>query len=217
MYIPHDRTEALAGILAAICFIAPSLDERLKDAEAGRGRKAPVEQIAGATNVFGLSDAIKDNAKKELAWASFSILKNSNSCAVIAYDATKEEVLMCRGAIASAAATGASTAEKLRSLTAAVRSAVKGSSDVQSLAAGGSTADGRQIVMADKLAMTAAGATGWGFVCEGIESMAVFPVVGAEGGKARGLLIVLSERPRALSKKERGWVGAAAEKLASVM
>lgn len=118
---------------------------------------------------------------------------------------------MCRGAISTSLVKGATAnSAKLTSIATAVSAAVTSSGDLQGLA---KSAAAGEVVYADRLGMGAS--TSWGFVAEGIQSMAVFPM--AEGGKTKGLLFVLSERPRALSKKERGWVGGVATKLASFL
>ena len=58
-------------------------------------------------------------------------------------------------------------------------------------------------------------ASGWPCVPAGAESLLVQPLLpfsgggdgSSSGGTARGVLVLLSERPRALSSKERAWGG----------
>lgn len=71
----------------------------------------------------------------------------------------------------------------------------------------------------DRAAIVKAGADGWSCVPEGAESLLAQPLLpfGTGGtpaaGPARGVLLLVSERPRALSGKERAWAAAVAAKL----
>ena len=195
------RTEAIGAVLAAVCAAAPAIDARLKDLGPGRGRKALAEQIAGATNTFLLADGLGEAGKKECAWASFALLKNTNSCGVLLFDSARQEVLMCRGAVAAAAVSGTSNGDRLRSLSASVGKAVQDSGDLRGTAPG-------PLVYADRAALASGGVSGWSFVPQGVESLVVYRAGGSR------LLFLLSERARALSEKERLWSGAVADKLA---
>ena len=64
----------------------------------------------------------------------------------------------------------------------------------------------------DRGAIDRAGANEWGFLPQGVESVLVQPA--GEGGATR--LLLVSDKPRAFSKKQRAWVSAVADKLASV-
>lgn len=57
------RGEFLCIALAALCAIAPDLEERLRQALPGRGRLATEGNIPGASNGFALSPSAADAAK----------------------------------------------------------------------------------------------------------------------------------------------------------
>ncbi|KAL3157093.1 hypothetical protein ABBQ38_001339 [Trebouxia sp. C0009 RCD-2024] len=97
----QTRSEVLAAVLAALCIASPTIEARLKELEPGRGRQAAPQQVQGATSVFAISDAVSDKQKQELAWASYALLRNTNTCGVVVYSA--KQAVMARGAIGSAA------------------------------------------------------------------------------------------------------------------
>lgn len=50
----QTRAEALGAALAAVAFITPSIEQRLKELEPGRGRAAAAASVPGASSVFAL-------------------------------------------------------------------------------------------------------------------------------------------------------------------
>eukprot|EP00882_Tetradesmus_deserticola_P028451 GHRQ01031694.1.p1 GENE.GHRQ01031694.1~~GHRQ01031694.1.p1 ORF type:complete len:107 (+),score=63.30 GHRQ01031694.1:3-323(+) len=70
----------------------------------------------------------------------------------------------------------------------------------------------QQLWLPDRSALKQAGVGSWGFVPEGVQSALLQAV---PGGKQ--LLLVLAEKPRALSHKDRKWVAAVANKLGGVL
>jgi hypothetical protein len=69
------------------------------------------------------------------------------------------------------------------------------------------------VYLRDRGAVDRAGANAWGFLPQGAESVLVQPSArGDARGEAR--LVLLSDKPRAFSKKQRAWIAAVANKLA---
>ena len=68
---------------------------------------------------------------------------------------------------------------------------------------------------ADGAAMAAQGLRALPGVPQGVQSALVQTLPAGPGGAAPGLVLVLCERARALSLRERGWVAAVAAKLAA--
>lgn len=62
---PHlqVRAEFLDITLAVLCFVAPEIEQRLRQVGPGRGR-AGVGQVQGASQVFALADSLADAVKK---------------------------------------------------------------------------------------------------------------------------------------------------------
>eukprot|EP00955_Chlamydomonas_euryale_P045927 353273-Chlamydomonas_euryale.AAC.20 len=93
------RAEGLCGALVLILFLVPEIEERILEAQPGRGRIVGSETIAGSTNAFLLDKSLQDKPKQELAWSSYALIKNTNSAAVVLLSGGK--VLMARGALGS--------------------------------------------------------------------------------------------------------------------
>ncbi len=180
---------------------------------------------------------------QELAWSSFSVLKNTNSCSMLVWR-PDTGVLMARGAFARS--TSLQDADQILAAlgkvcvvcTAACDGVLAGlQSDIllnnergvhgstitqQDLAglptsrAGSAVLSNRSTAeyMSDTVALAAGGIQPLAAVPAGVQSALVQQLhVGARGGQP-GLVVVLCERPRALSARERGWVAAVAAKLA---
>lgn len=58
------RAEALGAGLAAVAFVTPSIEQRLKELQPGRGRQAAASSVAGATSVFALQPGLPDAVKQ---------------------------------------------------------------------------------------------------------------------------------------------------------
>lgn len=58
------RAEALGAALAAAAIITPSIEERLKELQPGRGRLAAAASVAGASSVFALQPGLADGTKQ---------------------------------------------------------------------------------------------------------------------------------------------------------
>lgn len=122
--------------------------------------------------------------------------------------------MAARGLLGLPAQPASATTGDKRSISAAALAALSGTQ----LAAASSTWRKGVLYCPDKAALAGAGAAGWGCVPEGAESLLVQPLQPLDGaGGAEedcpGVLLLLSERPRALSAKERAWAAAVAAKL----
>lgn len=146
---------------------------------------------------------------QELAWASYALLLNTNICGLAVY--WDGRAVLARGLL-GAAALGSSTGGS-KSDPGAVLNAL---SVAEPAAASRGWAQA-QLYCPDRAAIAKAGAGGWQCVPEGAESLLVQPLLpfgsGSSSGAPQGLMLLLSERPRALSSKERAWAAAVAAKL----
>eukprot|EP00951_Prasinocladus_malaysianus_P023329 scaffold197939_cov39-Prasinocladus_malaysianus.AAC.1 len=107
----QGRAESLGMVLATLAMAAPSIEKRLKELDPGRGRQAePAAGLPDSVNVFCLSSEIPEKARQELAWASFALIKNTNTSGLMVLSRTKG-VLAARGSF-GAAAVGPSSANK---------------------------------------------------------------------------------------------------------
>ncbi len=147
---------------------------------------------------------------QELAWASYALLRNTNICGLVAWWEGKP--VLARGllAVPGGAATGGATGD-------AAAEAVLGALSGDAWQAAVAAAVPGQLYCPDRAAIEKAGAATWPGVSEGAESLlaqALLPFdQGGSSTAPRGVLILLSERPRALSSKERAWAAAVAAKL----
>eukprot|EP00879_Flechtneria_rotunda_P006168 GHRR01006485.1.p1 GENE.GHRR01006485.1~~GHRR01006485.1.p1 ORF type:complete len:331 (+),score=129.47 GHRR01006485.1:317-1309(+) len=196
------RAEFLDITLAALCFVVPEIEARLRQVQPGRGRSG-VGEIAGSAQLFALAEGLDETARKELAWASFALLKNVNCCSVLLLDHAASNVLLARGAVARDVTVAGDQAASLTRVAQAYSSS--------STAAAGLLPAAKQQWLPEKAAVKQSGLGSIPFVPEGVQSALVQPL---PGGLA---LLVLAERPRALSEKDRKWVAAIANKLGGIL
>lgn len=159
---------------------------------------------------------------QELAWASYALLLNTNICGLAVY--WDGRAVLARGQL-GAAALGGAAAGGSKSDPSAVLDAL---SVAEPAAASRGWRQG-PLYCPDKAAIAKAGAGGWPCVPAGAESLLVQPLLpfssasssssssasgsSAGGATPQGFMLLLSERPRALSGKERAWAAAVAAKL----
>ncbi|GAB4817808.1 hypothetical protein N2152v2_004854 [Parachlorella kessleri] len=91
------RAEVLGALLAAVGLVTPTLEQLMKEAQPGRGRRTAADTVEGATRVFALRSSLPEAAKQDAAWASFALLRNSNICGVVAL--WEGEAVLCRGLV----------------------------------------------------------------------------------------------------------------------
>lgn len=120
---------------------------------------------------------------------------------------------MCRGLLGAAALGPASARGDAAATLAALSQSWAGSSS-SSVGSGE-----EEMYCPDRAAMERAGLAGWACVPAGVETALAQPLrsMGSAGGPSEGTLLLLSERPRALSGRERAWAAALAAKLADVL
>jgi hypothetical protein len=191
------RVEALGACLAGVAVAAPSVQQRLEELAPGRGRRAAASNVSGGSNVFAVAGYLPETARQELAWASYALLKNANTCGVFA--TWQGKIVMCRGILGSNIAGGSANA----TLDAATAAWQRTSHSFQSLQ--------------DRNAINEAGLRDNAVIPEGAECVCIVPLAPLEaqetGGSDAGALILVSERERALSYKECRWAQGVASKL----
>ena len=60
----QTRAEALGALLAAVAWVAPGVEARLKELQPGRGRQAAAASVPGAASVFALPPGAADGTKQ---------------------------------------------------------------------------------------------------------------------------------------------------------
>ncbi|PNH01502.1 hypothetical protein TSOC_012610, partial [Tetrabaena socialis] len=180
------RAEWLCALLAALCLLVPDIEERLREAMPGRGRQKAADAIAGAANGFFLEPSLGEAAKKELAWASFSLLKNTNCCGVLV--AARGRVLLARGALGSAVVTPGDAARSLAAMSAELAAA--GGGQLSEVASGAVP----QLWLPERGVLGSLGGTALAAVPAGAQCLVAQHVATPNGQPA--LLLAFSERPR---------------------
>jgi hypothetical protein len=234
------RAELVDAVLAALCFVLPDVEEKLQEvAGASRGRRASAAAAAGTgaggAAGFWLVEASAlaggEAARRELAWASFALLRNTNSLAVLAFGPGGQAV-MARGSLAAAAVDGGANAAAAV-LAAASRDAAGGGGEVGALLTGGeagSSTSSSSLWLPDRASMARAGLDRWATLPGAAQSALVVSAGVAGGGAAAAqgssgskkgevapcpvALVALSDRIDGLTLKDRKWVEAIADKLA---
>lgn len=220
---PQTRIEILGAILAAVGIAAPTLQQRLDELRPGRGRRAAAESVPGGTNVFALdTENLSEGVQQNLAWSSYAILKNSNTCGMFVVN--KGQVLMCRGILGSIIA-GKQPFETLQRATDAWAAVVQSSGGGD----GGASQQQLPLVLENRGALTrVSGLDTCKLIPSGANSVAIIPMQplniddDEEINRKSNLLnldcvvVLVSERERALSAKEVRWAEGVAAKLYSI-
>lgn len=143
---------------------------------------------------------------QELAWASYALLLNTNICGLAVF--WQGQAMLARGLLATPSGVEGSAGQA--ALLDALGSGPEGWQQATA---------GQPLHCPDRAAIAKAGAASWASVPEGADSLLAQPLLcfGQADGSPQGLLLLLSERPRALSSKERAWAAAVAAKLCSAL
>ena len=193
------RTETVGAILAAACIVTPSFGRRLNENAAINGGTL---DVAGGEQVFAIAPGLSDAERADLAWGTYA--PHSDQRAGRPFVATKKRRSVCAGQCSSPhhrrLAPGLA---QINCLGADYDSGTLGRR-LRPPGAGGAT------YMADRAAVDRARANEWEFLPQGAESVLV-QTVGTGGKETR--LVLLSDRPRAFSNKQRAWIAAVARKL----
>lgn len=196
----QTRVEVLGAALAAIAIASPSLQRRLDELKPGRGRQAPAAQVDGGTNVFAIADQLGEGAQRDLAWASYAILRNANACGVFVVH--QGRVQMCRGVLGSEV-DAQTPGETLKKATQAWQCIQPKS---------GYFEDRGQLVRQSfrECALLPSG-TGSVFV------VPLAPLGGGNAGDGGSFLVLVSERERSLSRKEQLWAQGVAARVEAAL
>lgn len=199
----QTRSEAFAAVLATICIASPTIEARLKELEPGRGRQAAPQEVQGGISTFAIADSVSEEQKQELAWASYALLRNTNTCGVAVFRG--QQAVMARGALGPAASADGPQA--------CLQALSKAQSSLKSQLTADTSKDGGQLAyFQDNGALSSAGAKDWaGLVPTGVNS--IFMCQGPTSNDNGVLLVLLSDRPRAWSRRERLWGLAVTKKL----
>ena len=183
------RSEELGLLLALAAFFTPTLGKRLEEAARSGRRAAAV--LPGSANTMRISEDEADATRRELAWATFAMLRNVNAAAVVIWGANGE-LLAARGQLPAAVAAGGVTLEE------AVAQAAASEALGEAALAGPS-------YLPDAGAIGKAGAGGLALLPEGAQALWACPMKGRQGGGDAGRLLLVAAEPRAFSQKERAW------------
>lgn len=194
-------TEVLGFILAGVGIAAPDLQRKIEDSTPGKGRKAPLENIEGAENVFAISEDLSEDQKQEAAWASYAIIKNANVCGICIHMDTSYSSIVCRGSLGKDVS-GDSCLEK-----AGVEVSRIGMKNVFVYLDTRSSIDSSPY----KACLIIPKGAG------GVASIPIVPIDADEDQPALGRMILVCDRERALSAKELAWCRSVASKLYHVM
>lgn len=210
---PQTRTEAIGAFLSAVAIAAPTLQKRLEELQPNKGRKAPATSVDGASNVFAIDKSVSENIQQELAWSSYALLKNANICGMCIL--WQGRALLCRGFLGSSLSSSILNTITTRDggdtiLQTATASWVPYSEDGSMI----STGDGCGVEITAEYFETR------GQILRNIslQQCSILPT-GAQSayiislGGCSNYMVLVSERERSMSKKERLWAQGIASKL----
>lgn len=235
----QHRTELVGAMLSVLCIATPTIGARLEELKPGKGRKASAGEIEGGRNVFALSSSLTsvssnnnnnntdDSIKQTLAWSTYALLLNTNICGLLIVRG--DQVVACRGVLGNALSysgnndnTKTTTAENIVNAASQAWQKLPISSFNKT-----ATEESNAVYLQDRAAIDRIGLGSAAFVPEGVKSALLQPIVPISNNDAggsnnglnsnKGYLVLLSERERALSKQERAWAAAIADKLFSVL
>ena len=197
------RGELIGAALCLLCVALPSIEQRIKAADGGVGRRAGSEAVPGSASGFVFDASLPERTVKELAWASFVVLRHTNSCTLCV--GRGDALLTARGALGESCRGSAGGKLAFDSVAAAVRA------DVQSNGALLQNAGRSGTYLQSPSDMQAAGVARWRAVPSGAK--AAF-VVCTEGDL---WLLALSEFDAGLTEKDARWLRSVAEKMSGVL
>eukprot|EP00898_Chlorokybus_atmophyticus_P004466 jgi/Chlat1/501/Chrsp103S01103 len=175
----------LVGGVLSVCAIAAPYVSQRLQDAARGGRSSVSNPLPRASNIFRFSEGLPDSAKQELAWATFALLKNCECRG--AYLWRSRDVWCLRGEFALNVKQAGTEDFILQCL---------GNTATQWLP-DGSAVDAAGVLQASLLP----------------DSTSSVFITAIERGE--GFLMMFSERPRALSSRDRAWVESIARKLSS--
>lgn len=204
------RGEAACLVLIALCLALPWLEKQLAAVSAGGGgRRAAAAAIPGSITGFVYDKSLPEVVSKELAWAAYTCLRNTNSCTLmVVRDGT---VALARGALASACATPSGGSGQQGGATlASVNSCV-----AQDLQRAGGALSG-EILAQSPQDLQKCLLQEWQCIPQGCAGAILLPLHGSSGqqGKGASFLLVLSEFSDGWTGKDLQWLRNIAEKLA---
>jgi hypothetical protein len=201
------RAEVIGLFLATVAIFTPAIETRLRALEPGRGRAALSGNVPGSAACFGIDPSIKESSKREVAWASFTLLKNANICGLLIVH--NGRAVAARGQLASdivaASSTSASSSSEEKSidlLDKITKSLPPPSSSSPSAGYFTTQADTRKL--------------GLSIIPDGCQAALIQPI-GHNNNNNSSWLLLVCDRERALSGKERAWSAAVADKLAMAL
>ena len=153
--------------------------------------------------MFAIAPGLCDAERADLAWGTYALLTQTNAQGALLW--RRDGGVACARGSVRLPTTGVSPPGSPESVVAALTTTTGRSGAV--IAQPG--ADGATY-MADRAAVDRARANEWEFLPQGVESVLV-QTVGM--GEKETRLVLLSDRPRAFSKKQRAWIAAVARKL----
>ncbi|GAQ87823.1 hypothetical protein KFL_003790110 [Klebsormidium nitens] len=183
------RSEALGAILAVLACIVPSISRRLQEGKGGR-RASPDELDGTSQRVFALDPTLPDVIKQQLAWTTYSLLKNTRTNLVLISDGRR--VVCARGAVSASMPT-----PLLQLLTESLEEKL-----VKEVLR-------TKRYLSDRGALSSAGVDRWSFVPSSVRS-ACFQAVPSP---SNGTIMLFSDEDRFLLPKDRIWVEGLASRL----
>lgn len=202
------RGEIIGAVLVLLCLALPTLEARLAEVTGSSGRRAASESIAGAVSAFVFNKTLPKPVAKELAWATFTCLRNTNTCSMlIVHDGS---VAAARGALGSACApAGPQSKPEFASVNAVVQNDLSNSSDVvRTLPPAGLHLRTRADIVGSAIGT-------WQCIPEGCRAALVLPLPCADGSDG-GCMIALSEFEDGFSSKDLAWLRNIGSKLDGV-
>jgi hypothetical protein len=166
------------------------VEEQLRIASGSLGRRAAAESIRGGLSVFLFDKSAP--VSKDLAWASFSAIRNSNACSFLVV--WQGNVLLARGAFSS---------EMLSSgKESSLNDFQRAMNDEFSCFTALMDDSERAIHMATRGTMRERGLLGGNLIPEGVQSALFIPY----GGSNDTFVLALSDVERGFSQKDRLWL-----------
>ncbi|KAI7738128.1 hypothetical protein M8C21_014537 [Ambrosia artemisiifolia] len=191
---PQLRTEVLGLSLAAFSVVLPYIGQFLKGAN-------PVVQASipeGAEQIFAMSPDISDTIREDLAWGSYTLLRNTNSISVLI---SVHDVLCVRGYWNTP-----------KSMDLSKDRAVEWFKEQMQRAGLVNLTDTLYFPQRSDSEL-------WEMLPKGTCSILVLPVIknrdedGSSKGKSAGFVLLASSINYAYSNKDRAWIAAIAKKI----
>ena len=203
------RGEAIGIALVLLCVALPTLERQLAEVTGSAGRRAAEGTVPGSVAAFVFDKKAPRPVAKELAWATFTCLRNTNTCTMLVVK--DGSVAAARGALGVACAAGQNGGKPdWRAVESMVSRDLEGTSSIaQQLPQEG-------LHLKTRREITGSAVGSWQSIPEGCQAAFVMPLASGDEDEGASFVVALSEAEDGFGGKDLAWLRSIRSKLEGV-